>query len=80
MSLADRDWYRAELAKRERRRAFCMVGALGAVVLAAMMILPIVVTPVCNRDVWRTSAGACWRDGWSALVDRIGGNMAASRG
>lgn len=48
--------------------------------LAAMVILPIVVTPVCNLDVWRASPGACWRDGWSALVDRIGGNMAASRG
>jgi hypothetical protein len=50
------------------------------IALVAAVILPIVATPVCNLGAWRATPGACWHGAWSALADRISGNMAASRG
>jgi hypothetical protein len=86
MSLEDRDWYRAELARRERRsrgskrRHALSAGATGGILMVIMAIELVAASSACGSGGWQTTPGACWRSGWSALADRVSGNMAASRG
>jgi hypothetical protein len=87
MSLMDRDWYRAELAQRqrrlrrdERRRVLRLIIVATAVVLTSLAIVPVAVTPRCDFAAWQMQPTACWRWSWAALSVRVAGNMAATRG
>jgi hypothetical protein len=87
MSLMDRDWYRAELAQRqrrlrrdERRRALTIAVVATAMVLTALAILPVAVAPRCDFAAWQRQPVACWRWSWAALSVRVAGNMEATRG
>jgi hypothetical protein len=84
MGLMDRDWYRADLAQRQRRRKWrgAVRGGMAAtaIMLAALAILPFTLTSRCDPDGWQTMPLTCWRSSWTALSERVAGNMAATRG
>lgn len=87
MSLMDRDWYRAELARRQQRsrrgkwwRALRVAAVVTAVVPIALAILPVAFTSRCDVGAWQTVPSACWGRSWAALSERVAGNMRATRG
>ena len=93
MSLEDRDWYRAEMARRRSAGSYATVShqplrqvsrwrvarttviAAVAVVAIGLVLLPATMDPRCDLDSWTSTPVE-----WSALSDRVSGNMAASRG
>jgi hypothetical protein len=54
---------------------------LAMVVIGTVLAVPPVLTPRCSGlATWQHEPVACWRYSWSALVARMDGNMAATRG
>jgi len=88
MGLMDREWYGADLAQRLRRRrgraalraTIKTAVAFAAIVLAALALLPPVLTSRCNSSAWRTTPARCWQLSSLALRKRVSANMAASNG
>jgi hypothetical protein len=67
--------------RRPARRRWLSGAVIALVVGGTVLAVPPVLTPRCSGlDTWQHEPVACWRYSWSALVARIDGNMAATRG
>ena len=51
-----------------------------ALLVAAIPVMLITVTPSCEMARWQATPGVCWQRSWHRLVARITANMAATRG
>lgn len=82
MGLEDRDWYRAEMARRKRRllpggfQRPRRVPTMAAVAIVAFLVSSIALTSSCDFDRWQATPAACWQRTWATLLQRIAGNPA----
>jgi len=53
--------------------------AVAAFMAILAALLPVGLTPRCGGVMWRNFPVACWQYSVAALVDRVEGNMAATR-
>lgn len=63
-----------------KSRIALKIASAVAVVAVGLVVLPVAVVSRCDFDSWTSMPEVCWQSSWSALRDRVSGNMAATRG